>query len=109
MPDHQRFRCSRRHSRNRSARSFASASSPRRSAWRKTETAALLGGSKGCGVWRAAASSRSGRDEKAWSEDEVLQEMKKLSGTKFDPEIVDIFFDALPYLQNIRKKYPDRA
>lgn len=45
--------------------------------------------------------------KKAWTKDEVLEEMKTLSGTKFDPEIVDIFFDALPHLQNIRKKYPD--
>jgi HD-GYP domain-containing protein (c-di-GMP phosphodiesterase class II) len=46
--------------------------------------------------------------KKAWSEDQVHEEMKKLSGTKFDPEIVEIFFEALPHLQNIDKKYPDQ-
>lgn len=45
--------------------------------------------------------------KEAWAEKEVLDEMKRLSGNKFDPEIVDIFFEALPHLQNIRKKYPD--
>jgi HD-GYP domain-containing protein (c-di-GMP phosphodiesterase class II) len=45
--------------------------------------------------------------KEAWKEKDVLEEIKKCSGKKFDPEIVDIFFDSLPYLRNIIKKYPD--
>lgn len=45
--------------------------------------------------------------KKAWSEDDVLKTMKELSGTKFDPYLIDIFFDVLPNLQSIADKYPD--
>ncbi|HUV06139.1 MAG TPA: HD domain-containing phosphohydrolase [Spirochaetia bacterium] len=45
--------------------------------------------------------------KKAWDEQEVLDEMRKMAGTKFDPELVDIFFEAIPHLRNISKKYPD--
>jgi len=45
--------------------------------------------------------------KKAWKEKDVLQEMKNQSGRKFDPELVDIFFEALPHLKNITAKYPD--
>ena len=36
-------------------------------------------------------------------EDEVLDEMKKLSGAKFDPELVEIFFEVLPSIKHIQK------
>ena len=42
-----------------------------------------------------------------WGEDEVLEEIRKLSGTKFDPELVDNFFEVLELLNAIRSKYPD--
>ena len=45
--------------------------------------------------------------KKAWSEEDVLEEMRKSAGTKFDPELVDIFFEALPHIKNISVKYPD--
>jgi HD-GYP domain-containing protein (c-di-GMP phosphodiesterase class II) len=42
-----------------------------------------------------------------WTEDDVLKEMKKLSGTKFDPELLDIFFEVLPNLKQINSLYPE--
>ena len=42
-----------------------------------------------------------------WEEAEVLEEMKKTSGTKFDPELVDIFFDILPNIKQIQQRYPE--
>lgn len=45
--------------------------------------------------------------KQAWSEQDVLKEIKRLSGTKFDPEIVDIFIQVIPHIQNIDKRYPD--
>ena len=42
-----------------------------------------------------------------WTEDDVLAEIKKLSGTKFDPELVDIFFEVLPTIQQIRNNNPE--
>lgn len=45
--------------------------------------------------------------KEAWEEDEVLKEMEKLRGTKFDPEFLDIFFEVLPNLQQVSQRYPD--
>ncbi|MBN1519647.1 MAG: HD domain-containing protein [Spirochaetales bacterium] len=42
-----------------------------------------------------------------WDEDAVLKEIRSLSGTKFDPEFVDIFFEVLPRLREIRERHPD--
>ncbi|MDD3045616.1 MAG: HD domain-containing protein [Candidatus Delongbacteria bacterium] len=44
----------------------------------------------------------------AWKEDDVLDEIKHLSGTKFDPEVVDAFFKCLPVIKSIAEKYPDK-
>lgn len=43
----------------------------------------------------------------AWSEEDVLAEIRKMSGTKFDPDLVDVFFDVLPSLKQISDKYAD--
>ena len=43
--------------------------------------------------------------KQAWTEDDVLAEMRRLSGVKFDPELVDIFFDILPVIKNIQELY----
>ncbi|MCX7786736.1 MAG: HD domain-containing protein [Spirochaetes bacterium] len=45
--------------------------------------------------------------KEAWTEEQVLAEMRKLSGTKFDPELVEIFFEVLPNIKAIASKYPD--
>ena len=45
--------------------------------------------------------------KEAWTEEDVLKEIRSLSGTKFDPEIVDIFFEILPSIRQIQKLYPE--
>jgi HD-GYP domain-containing protein (c-di-GMP phosphodiesterase class II) len=42
-----------------------------------------------------------------WAEANVLEEIKQLSGTKFDPEVVDIFFEILPGIKQIKNLYPE--
>jgi len=42
-----------------------------------------------------------------WTEEDVLNEMRKLSGTKFDPELTEIFFEILPSIKNIQDTYPE--
>jgi HD-GYP domain-containing protein (c-di-GMP phosphodiesterase class II) len=44
-----------------------------------------------------------------WSEADVLAELKQLGGTKFDPELIDIFFEILPSIKQIRSLYPEPA
>jgi HD-GYP domain-containing protein (c-di-GMP phosphodiesterase class II) len=45
--------------------------------------------------------------KEAWQEADVLKEMRQLSGKKFDPELVDIFFEAYDHLKEILHKYPE--
>jgi response regulator RpfG family c-di-GMP phosphodiesterase len=40
-----------------------------------------------------------------WSDDQVFEEIRKIRGTKFDPEVVDVFFDILPEIKRIRNFY----
>ena len=42
-----------------------------------------------------------------WTEEDVLMEIKNLSGTKFDPELVDVFFEILPSIKQIQNLYPE--
>jgi len=42
-----------------------------------------------------------------WTEENVLLEIRKLSGTKFDPELVEVFFEILPNIKQIQQLYPD--
>ncbi|MDR1240094.1 MAG: HD domain-containing protein [Treponema sp.] len=44
-----------------------------------------------------------------WSEEQVLTEIRQLSGTKFDPELVDIFFEILPSIKQIQSLYPEMS
>jgi len=44
-----------------------------------------------------------------WTEEDVLVELRKLSGIKFDPELIDIFFEILPSIKQTRDQYPDSA
>jgi len=45
--------------------------------------------------------------KEAWGEEQVLEEMRKLSGTKFDPELIDIFFEILPVIRHTGKLYTE--
>jgi response regulator RpfG family c-di-GMP phosphodiesterase len=45
--------------------------------------------------------------KEAWDEDDVLKEIAELSGTKFDPELVEVFFEGLDAMRNIMARYPD--
>ncbi|MCP4297657.1 MAG: HD domain-containing protein, partial [Proteobacteria bacterium] len=43
----------------------------------------------------------------AWSDEEIFDLIRKQRGKTFDPDIVDIFFDILPQLQEIRTDLAD--
>jgi len=45
--------------------------------------------------------------KQAWTENDTLEEMRRLAGTKFDPELVEVFFKVLPTIQTISAKYSD--
>ncbi len=47
--------------------------------------------------------------KESWEEERVLKEIGSLSGTKFDPEIVDIFFDSIEMIRAIMTRYPDQS
>jgi len=42
-----------------------------------------------------------------WDEDRILDEMHRLSGKHFDPEIVGSFFSCLDVLKSLARRYPD--
>jgi HD-GYP domain-containing protein (c-di-GMP phosphodiesterase class II) len=42
-----------------------------------------------------------------WSEEQVLAEIRQLGGSKFDPELVDIFFEILPSIKQTQNLYPE--
>lgn len=56
-------------------------------------------------VFDALSSKRVYKD--AWTSEDVLEEIRRCRGTKFDPELVDIFFEIIPILRHIQEKYPD--
>jgi len=58
-------------------------------------------------VYDALCSRRVYKDP--WSEDQVLEEMKKISGTKFDPDLIEIFFEILPNIKQTRELYPEQV
>ena len=45
--------------------------------------------------------------KQAWGEKDVLDEIRASSGKKFDPELVDVFFDTLDLIRSISARYPD--
>jgi HD-GYP domain-containing protein (c-di-GMP phosphodiesterase class II) len=45
--------------------------------------------------------------KEAWTEEAALAEMKRLSGTKFDPELMEVFFAILPNIRAISDKYSE--
>jgi HD-GYP domain-containing protein (c-di-GMP phosphodiesterase class II) len=47
--------------------------------------------------------------KESWGESDVLAEIKSQSGKKFDPDLVDIFFDCMDMIRSIQGRYPDLA
>jgi HD-GYP domain-containing protein (c-di-GMP phosphodiesterase class II) len=43
----------------------------------------------------------------AWSEEDVLNELKSQSGLQFDPEVIDAFFEVYPTIKEIQDSLPD--
>jgi HD-GYP domain-containing protein (c-di-GMP phosphodiesterase class II) len=58
-------------------------------------------------VYDALCSKRVYKDP--WTEEDVLNEMRKLSGSKFDPELTEIFFEILPSIKQTQSQYPEDA
>ncbi|KGE71965.1 HD domain-containing phosphohydrolase [Spirochaeta lutea] len=57
-------------------------------------------------VYDALRSKRSYKE--AWKEEDVLEELRSLSGSKFDPEVVECFFEVYPQLQQVAQRYQDQ-
>ena len=43
--------------------------------------------------------------KEAWTEDDAIGEMTKMAGTKFDPELIEVFLQVLPNIRTISDKY----
>jgi HD-GYP domain-containing protein (c-di-GMP phosphodiesterase class II) len=56
-------------------------------------------------VFDALCSKRVYKDP--WTEDQVLEAIRKLSGSKFDPELTDVFFEVLPNIKQTQNLYPE--
>ena len=56
-------------------------------------------------VFDALCSKRAYKE--AWSEEQVLEEMHRMTATKFDPELVKIFFEILPVIKLTQSMYPE--
>jgi HD-GYP domain-containing protein (c-di-GMP phosphodiesterase class II) len=44
-----------------------------------------------------------------WDEEKVLEEIRQLSGIKFDPELIEIFFEILPNIKHTQSLYPEET
>lgn len=58
-----------------------------------------------CDVFDALTSERPYKKE--WPMDKAIQELKSLSGTHFDPDMVDKFIEILPEIKKVKRKYRD--
>ena len=56
-------------------------------------------------VYDALRSKRAYKEP--WEEGRILEEMHRLSGSHFDPEIADSFFSSFAVLKSIAERYPD--
>jgi HD-GYP domain-containing protein (c-di-GMP phosphodiesterase class II) len=45
----------------------------------------------------------------AWTEEQVLDELRKCSGTHFDPEVIECFLACLDEIRAIARQFPDEA
>jgi response regulator RpfG family c-di-GMP phosphodiesterase len=57
-------------------------------------------------VYDALRSARVYKD--AWTEEDVLNELRACSGTQFDPELIEIFFEVYDRLQTIAEQFADQ-
>ena len=58
-------------------------------------------------VYDALSCKRVYKEE--WSEDKILEEIQRLRGIKFDPEITDAFFEIVPRIQAIKVRFSEAA
>jgi HD-GYP domain-containing protein (c-di-GMP phosphodiesterase class II) len=58
-------------------------------------------------VYDALCSKRAYKNP--WPEENVLAEIRYLSGIKFDPELVDYFFECLPNIKQVQSLYPEQS
>ena len=58
-----------------------------------------------CDVFDALSSVRVYKD--SWSKEDVAKEIENSKGTKFDPELVEIFFEIYPIIEQIQNHYKD--
>jgi HD-GYP domain-containing protein (c-di-GMP phosphodiesterase class II) len=58
-------------------------------------------------VYDALRSRRSYKEP--WDEERIMGEMKRLSGTQFDPALIDAFFSCIDMLKAIAGRYPDNG
>ena len=56
-------------------------------------------------VYDALSSKRVYKE--AWLEEDVIKEIKSGSGSKFDPELIDIFFENYDYFKTLAGRYPE--
>ena len=56
-------------------------------------------------VYDALSCKRVYKEE--WTEDKVLEEIKRQRGIKFDPEITDAFFEVMPRIKEIKKRFSE--
>jgi HD-GYP domain-containing protein (c-di-GMP phosphodiesterase class II) len=47
--------------------------------------------------------------KESWGSAEVYAELRKMSGINFDPEVIEAFFDILPTIEAIQKRFPDAS
>lgn len=45
--------------------------------------------------------------KEAWTEDDTFKVLRDGRGTQFDPDLIDVFFDAVEAMRSIRRQYPD--
>ena len=45
--------------------------------------------------------------KEAWDEEQVLEEIRKMSGSKFDPELVEVFFEIFANIKQTQSLYPE--
>ena len=60
-----------------------------------------------CDVYDALRSKRVYKSN--WSLDRTLTEMQSMSGTKFDPELLKLFFSILPNIKELEKRYSETS